>query len=59
MNRRTKRRAYRAATDLVFMALMVGLAYAAIEQVAGHDYPEPLGYQLADEYSRLNLGDER
>lgn len=59
MNRRTKRRAYRAATDLAFMALMIGLACAAIEQVAGHDYPEPLGYQLADEYSRLNLGDER
>lgn len=55
MNRRAKRRAYRAATDLAFMALMIGLAYAAIEQVAGYAYPEPLGYQMADEYSRTNF----
>jgi len=55
MIRREKRRAYRAATDLAFMALMVGLAYAAIEQVVGYTYPEPLGYQLADEYSRADF----
>lgn len=55
MNRRTKRRARRAATDLAFMVLIVGLAYAAIEQVAGYEYPEPLGYILADEYSRTNF----
>ncbi len=59
MNRRTKRRAYRAATDLVFMALMVGLAYASIEQVVGYTYPEPLGYQMADEYSRTNFYEEQ
>jgi len=55
MNRREKRRARRAATDLAFMALMVGLAYATYEQFAGHDYPQPLGYQMADEYSRTNF----
>lgn len=55
MTRREKRRVRKVLADLAFMALICGLAYAAIEQVAGYSYPEPLGYVLADEYSRVNF----